>query len=183
LQAFNILLQIGAGTGLLFILRWFWWRINPWSEITAMVVSFLVAVYFQFVHTSLGLTEVSSHLQLLIGVAITTVAWVSVTFATSPSTDEKLFSFYNLVSPGGPGWREVLQRAERGGVELKGAGAAWEVPVEILCMLLGAFMVYGTLFSVGFLVYGNYTPGASLAVVALIAGVLLARFWKKLKAS
>ncbi len=183
LQAFNILLQIGAGTGLLFILRWFWWRINPWSEITAMVVSFLVAVYFQFVHTAVGLAEVSAHLQLLTGVAITTVAWVGVTLLTKPSDDEKLYSFYNLVSPGGPGWKRILDRARSKGVELKGAGAAWEVPVEILCMLLGAFMIYGTLFSVGFLLYGNSTPGASLAVVALIAGVLLARFWRKLKAS
>ena len=183
LQAFNILLQIGAGTGLLFILRWFWWRINPWSEITAMVVSFLVAVYFQFIHPTLDLAEVSSHMQLLFGVAITTVAWVSVTLLTQPSSNEKLFSFYNLVRPGGPGWREVLQRATRDGVKIEGAGAAWEVPIEILCMLLGAFMVYGTLFSVGFLVYGNLAPGAILALVAAVAAALLMKYWKKLKAT
>jgi Na+/proline symporter len=183
LQAFNILLQIGAGTGLLFILRWFWWRINPWSEITAMVVSFLVAVYFQFVHTATGLADVSSHLQLLIGVAITTVAWVAVTLTTRPSDDETLFSFYNLVRPGGPGWKRILKRADREGVELQGAGAAWEVPIEILCMVLGAFTIYGTLFSVGFTVYGNYQPAGLLAVVALLSGTLLTIYWKRLKAN
>ncbi len=183
LQAFNILLQIGAGTGLLFILRWFWWRINPWSEITAMVVSFLVAIYFQFVHLNLGLAEVSGHMQLLFGVAVTTVAWVSVTFVTSPSEDETLFSFCNLVRPGGPGWRDVVERASRRGIQIKGTGDAWEVPIEILCMVFGAFMIYGALFAVGFLIYGNTGPGLLLAAVATVAAGLLFRFWRKLKAT
>ncbi len=183
LQAFNILLQIGAGTGLLFILRWFWWRINPWSEITAMVVSFLVAIYFQFVHLNLGLAEVSGHMQLLFGVAVTTVAWVSVTFVTRPSEDETLFSFCNLVRPGGPGWRDVVERASRRGIQIKGTGDAWEVPIEILCMVFGAFMIYGALFAVGFLIYGNTGPGLLLAAVATVAAGLLFRFWRKLKAT
>lgn len=181
LQAFNILLQIGAGTGLIFILRWFWWRINPWSEITAMVVSFLIAVYFQFVHVSLGLPEVSGHLQLLAGVAITTVAWVAVTLVTKPSDAETLYSFYNLVRPGGPGWERVIQTASSDGVELKGLGAAWEVPIEILCMLFGAFTIYGALFSVGFVIYGNLGPGLILATVAILSGALVFRLWKKLR--
>ncbi len=183
LQAFNILLQIGAGTGLLFILRWFWWRINPWSEITAMVVSFLIAIYFQFVHLNLGLAEVSGHMQLLFGVAVTTVAWVSVTFVTRPSEDETLFSFCNLVRPGGPGWRDVVERASRRGIQIKGTGDAWEVPIEILCMVFGAFMIYGALFAVGFLIYGNTGPGLLLAAVATVAAGLLFRFWRKLKAT
>src|SRR5690606_19458920 len=97
LQAFNILLQIGAGTGLLFILRWFWWRINAISELTAMIVSFLVAVYLERIHPSLfpG-AALGSSTKLVIGVAITTVAWVSITFLTKPEDEGTLRSFYRL---------------------------------------------------------------------------------------
>ncbi|MEJ2202635.1 MAG: Na+:solute symporter [Gemmatimonadota bacterium] len=84
LQAFQILLQIGAGTGLVFLLRWFWWRINAWSELAAMVVSFVVAVYFQFFHPYTGLPLLQPHVQLVVGVAVTTVGWLLVTFATRP---------------------------------------------------------------------------------------------------
>ena len=85
LQAFQILLQIGAGTGLVFLLRWFWWRINAWSELSAMIISFLVALYFQFGHEALGFTEVDPSLQLVLGVLITTVGWLTVTFLTPPT--------------------------------------------------------------------------------------------------
>src|SRR5690606_21464549 len=85
LQAFQIFLQIGAGTGLIFILRWFWWRINAWSELSAMVISFLVAVYFQFIHQSLGFQPLHGSLNLLIGVGITTAGWLLVTFLTPPA--------------------------------------------------------------------------------------------------
>ena len=182
LQAFNILLQIGAGTGLLFILRWFWWRINPWSEITAMVVSFLVAVYFQFVHVPMGLPELHSGLQLVIGVAMTTLAWVGVTFVTQPSDSRTLLRFYNLVRPGGPGWRRVVAEGQQRGIEMAGAGQAWEVPLELLCMLFGTFMVYGALFSTGYLLYGNILPALLLGGVALGAALALFRLWRKLRA-
>ncbi len=93
LQAFHILLQIGAGTGLIFILRWFWWRINAFTEITGMVVSFLVALYLEVFHVKLGFQPIPSHINLVIGVAITTPAWLLVTFLTKPASDEKLRSF------------------------------------------------------------------------------------------
>ncbi len=182
LQAFNILLQIGAGTGLLFILRWFWWRINPWSEITAMVVSFFVAVYFQFIHTAAGFPAVPSGLQLVIGVGITTLAWVGVTFLTTPSDSQTLFRFYDIVRPGGPGWRRVTEEARHAGVQLAGVGQAWEVPLELLCMLFGTFMVYGALSSTGYLLYGNLGPGMLLAAVALLAAGVLFRLWRRLRA-
>ena len=180
LQAFNILLQIGAGTGLLFILRWFWWRINPWSEITAMVVSFLVALYFQLVHTALGLPEISTHLQLVLGVGITTVAWVGVTFLTGPSDMDRLRAFYRLVQPGGPGWRTVVDQARQDGEALDGEG--WDVPLGILCMVFGAFAIYGALFATGYLIYGNTGPGLFLAAVSVAGTALLIRYWGRLRA-
>lgn len=177
LQAFNIMLQIGAGTGLLFILRWFWWRINPWSEITAMVVSFVVALAFQFADTGL-----SSHLQLVTGVAITSACWIAVTFMTSPTQHETLVSFVRLVNPGGPGWRPVEQEAARRGDPIATAGRAWEVPTGILCMVFGCLMVYCTLFATGYILYGNMLAGLGLGVVAAAAAILLGKSWKRLRA-
>ena len=171
LQAFNILLQIGAGTGLLFIMRWFWWRINPWSEITAMGVSFVVALYFQLVHPHTGLPAISTHLMLIIGVGITTVAWIAVTFLTSPSDERTLISFCRLVRPGGPGWRAVEGRAvavSNGGDTAK--EGAWEVPAGILKMVLGCFAIYGALFATGFWIYGNVVPAVILTAVVAGSG-------------
>jgi len=107
-QAFQILLQIGAGTGLIFLLRWFWWRINAWSEIAGMVISFVIAVYFQFVHGALGLPPLAPTLQLVIGIAITTVGWLAVTFATPPTDRATLQTFYDRIRPMGPGWNGAV---------------------------------------------------------------------------
>lgn len=181
LQAFQILLQIGAGTGLLFIMRWFWWRINPFSEITAMVVSFSIAVYFQIIHAALGLPAVSQHIQLVTGVAITTAAWVLVTLVTSPSNETTLRKFYNLVSPGGPGWRRVIEKARKDNFAIKGRGEAWQVPLGIMCMFTGCVAIYAILFATGYWIYGNYTPAIVLSSIAVFAGTFLTRLWRRLQ--
>ena len=178
LQAFNIMLQVGAGTGLLFLLRWFWWRVNPYSEITAMVVSFLVAIVFQIVAPDL----LPSHLQLAVGVGITTVSWVLVTFLTPASDPKVLRNFYRIVQPGGPGWSKVVKDARADHEDLEATKGAWEVPLGILCMALGCIAVYGALFATGYIIYGNYVPAVVLIVAAAIASVLLIRFWRKLRA-
>lgn len=181
LQAFQILLQIGAGTGLLFILRWFWWRVNPYSELTAMVVSFLAAVYLQLIHPGTGLPEISVHGRLLLGVSITTVSWVSVTFITRPSDEKTLRSFYHLVKPGGPGWKKVVQAARAEGVLLEDAEKGWDVPAGILCMLLGSLMVYSALFAIGYWIYGKHTVGMLLTLISTGALIGLTRAWKRLR--
>jgi Na+/proline symporter len=99
LQAFQILLQIGAGTGLIFLLRWFWWRINAWSELSAMVISFLVVVYLQFVHQALGFEPLHPSLMLVLGVAITTAGWLSVTLVTPATDAATLQAFYDRIRP------------------------------------------------------------------------------------
>lgn len=176
LQAFDVLLQIGAGTGLLFILRWFWWRINAFSEITAMVVSFLVALYFAFVHERLELPKIEEHWQRVIGVVVTTVCWVAATYLTPPTSSSTLIEFVNRVHPGGPGWRRVIAEAEASGVNVSRAREQWDLPVAILCMVLGCFAVYGALFATGFWIYGNVVGCLVSGVVAIVAtvGVLLA---------
>ncbi len=176
LQAFNILLQIGAGTGLLFILRWFWWRINAWSELAAMVVSFGVAVAF-----FLWPSGLESWQELLIGVAVTTAGWLLVTFLTPPSTEATLRSFVRLTRPGGPGWRAVCERAAADGESLVDAAQPWSVPTGILCMLAGAAAIYSALFATGQLLYGNLGAAALLAAAALAASLVLRAQWRRLK--
>ena len=101
MQVFEILLSIGAGTGLIFILRWFWWRINAYTEISAMIISLLIALYFELVHQNLGFEPLPSHLKLVISIGVTTVAWVIITFATRPTQLETLVTFYNKITPMG----------------------------------------------------------------------------------
>lgn len=173
LEAFQILLQIGAGTGLLFIMRWFWWRINPYSEFTAMIVSFLIAIYFQFVHKKLELPEVSGAVQLIIGVGITTFSWIMVTLFTQPSDQKTLDKFVRLIRPGGPGWKKVIARMD--GYESGQKG--WSVPSGILCMVLGSVAVYSVLFASGNLIYGKYMLGFGLLGVSGFATLLVFKVW------
>jgi solute:Na+ symporter, SSS family len=180
LQAFQILLQIGAGTGLLFILRWFWWRINAFSELTAMTVSFLVAVWFEFAHAQLLPTVVlSSSARLVIGVALTTVAWVAVTFLTRPADAAVLERFCHLVRPGGPGWRRIERAAELRGVPVD--TRPWTVPQGILAMVAGCFAVYCALFAIGYAIYGRLALAMVLAVVSATASVVLVRAWARVR--
>ncbi|MGB0392481.1 MAG: sodium:solute symporter family protein, partial [Flavobacteriaceae bacterium] len=161
LQAFSILLQIGAGTGLLFILRWFWYRINVFSEITAMVVSFLLAIYMQVLHPLLGFTPLSTFNQLLIGVGVTTLAWIGVTLVTSPEEEATLIKFYEKIQPGGPGWKKVVAKMPVLNNSTQ-PEAAWDVPLGIVCMIMGTAAVYSLLFALGSLLYGDYTRMAWL---------------------
>ncbi len=154
LQAFQILLQIGAGTGLVFLLRWFWWRINAWSEVAAMVVSFLVAAYFQFVHARLGLSPLDPSLELVAGVAVTTLGWLVVTLLTPPTDADTLRTFYRRIRPFGQGWQRVL------GAEAVAVGPeAGGVARGFLGWFLGVAAVYGALFGFGFLLYRQIVAG------------------------
>ncbi|SHG10611.1 Na+/proline symporter [Fodinibius roseus] len=181
LGSFQILLQIGAGTGLLFILRWFWWRINAGSEIAAMVISFVIAVYFQFFHGYTGLPELTGWEQVVIGVAITTIGWISVTYMVRPTSQKTLLHFYEVARPGGPGWQRVLDIAEQAGREVQVyKDEAWRVPQGIFCMVLGSVAVYGALFATGYWIYGRWILAGFITVVAVAASVMLFKAWRKL---
>lgn len=180
LEAFQILLQIGAGTGLLFIMRWFWYRINAYSEVTAMTVSFILALYFKLIHVKLGFDPIANDIQLVLGVAITTVSWVVVTLLTSPSDKTTLNEFYKITQPGGPGWDKVVSDAKEDGIDLDTEKRAWNVPTGILCMLVGSVGIYGALFSTGYFIYGEYLEGFILFSVTILAFVLLRKLMKKL---
>ncbi len=179
LQAFQILLQIGAGTGLLFILRWFWWRINAWSEIVAMAVSFGVALWF---YVGPGRDAALADWQrLVLGVAITTAAWLTTSFVTRPTDETRLRSFVRLTRPGGPGWAAVARRAAADGEPLESeTGKPWAVPTGILAMLLGCAAVYSALFGTGAWIYGRTGLALGLTAAAIGAGGALVRVWRRL---
>jgi len=181
LQAFSILLQIGAGTGLLFILRWFWYRINIYSEISAMIISFLVALYLQIIHPMIGFEIISPENQLIIGVSITTFSWVVVTFMTQPEDKETLRSFYKKIQPGGFGWKKVVDQAAKDGVNIIGKKEAWDVPNGIICMILGSMFIYSILFSIGYFIYAKYSFAFLLLFVSVISLFFLQKAWRKLK--
>ncbi len=173
---FQIMLQVGAGTGLIFILRWFWWRINAYSEITAMAVSFPVAVYLRFIHVRLGFAPIDSDVQLVLTVLITTAAWVAVTLLTKPTPEATLRRFCKIIRPGGPGWRTFTEQLP----DAKPGETAWEVPQGILCMMLGCASIYSALFATGYWLYGRYGLAAFLTTVAVVSGAILARQWRAL---
>ena len=173
-NAFDLILSIGAGTGLLYLLRWFWWRISAWSEIAAMVSSFLVALGF-FVARKNGL-ELASHVSLLVTVGVTTVVWIATTLLAAPTDPATLDRFYMQVRPAGPGWRPV---AERLGV----MGSVDSLPQALLGWVLGCAFVYSGLFGTGSLLYGRMPQFVMWLVVFIVSGVGLARvlsgFWTR----
>ena len=173
MQAFQILLQIGAGTGLVFLLRWFWWRINTWSEISAMVISFVVAVYFAFFHTRLGFERWDPSAELVVGVTVTTVGWLVVTFLTPPVNTETLRDFHAKIRPLGHGWDAVVPRTDGARPDGSGdleSGSGGEFAAGLLSWFLGCVMVYAALFGTGFLLYGNVAGGIIGLIVAAGAG-------------
>jgi Na+/proline symporter len=189
LQLFDIILMFGAGTGLIFILRWFWWRINAWSEISAMFISGIVSLLFNL--TDLGSTLFGasdgtagmlpgwSKYPMVVG--ITTVVWLVVTFITPPESAETLRKFYRKTRPGGPGWRKVVDEAREDNDSLDEPGAPWTVPSGVLAMILGCVLVYSCMFATGNWIYGNYALAASLTGVTLVSAFLLKKVWDKIK--
>ncbi|MDX1332683.1 MAG: sodium:solute symporter family protein, partial [Robiginitalea sp.] len=192
LQLFDIILMFGAGTGLIFILRWFWWRINAWSEISAMFASGVISILFNFTDLGVFLFGGENSMGIMLDpilpawsrfplvVLITTVIWVAVTFATPPEKPETLRRFYRKIQPGGPGWRGVVAGARTAG-EPVDAGKKWTVPSGILAMLLGCVFVYSTMFATGNWIYGRYGLATGLTVVAVLSGWYLSRIWNKIK--
>jgi Na+/proline symporter len=179
-HAFDLILQIGAGTGLLFILRWFWWRINAYSELTAMIVSFLTACYFEFIHSAIGLPELMQWQKLIAVIIITTFSWIAVTLITRPSEENTLFNFCRLVRAGGPGWKTIYARAEKMGNPIEGTRTQWDVPYGILCMVIACTGVYAALFATGSWIYSNYIQAVLLTVVAILATIILFKLWTRM---
>jgi Na+/proline symporter len=173
--AWKFLLAIGAGTGLVLILRWYWWRINAWSEISSMLASFAIsAICFKTVPGRWfpdGDPRTDSAI-MLITVALSTVVWLTVTFVTAPEQDAVLESFYRRVRPGGPGWAKVSERIGFGRESIPGGALAWTN------WIAGIVAVYATLFGIGKVVFGELNAGVVLLVIAAVAFAWIARSFR-----
>jgi SSS family solute:Na+ symporter len=185
LQLFDIILMFGAGTGLIFILRWFWWRINAWTEISAMIASGVISILVTF--TPLGETLFGeagvfpAYAKFPFVVFSSTIIWLLVTFLTQPESKEVLYSFYKKTQPGGPGWKKVLDDAQEDKEELIQTSEAWSVPAGILAMLVGCVFIYSAMFTTGYFIYGETTKAFTLLATCVVSGIVLSRVWKRIK--
>ncbi len=161
-QAFTLLLMIGAGTGLIYILRWFWWRINAYTEIVAMISSLVIAAYFNFGNSALEEWE-----KIVFGAILTTLVWIVATFVTPPDDEKTLQNFVKKINPGGPGWSRYTASTTD----------TWILPKGILLMILGCIVVYSILIGVGQLIYGN-AMGYLLLGISIISAFGLKKLWK-----
>ena len=173
--AWKFLLALGSGTGLVLILRWYWWRINAWSEISAMISSFVVSlaaitlIKGRFPEGDLR----SDAWVMLITVAVSTVVWLGVTFATKPEPDIVLDAFYRRVRPGGPGWARVSERAGFGREGIPGGALAWTN------WIAGIVAVYSSLFGIGKIILGNLVQGFVMLAIAVVAFAWIARSFRE----
>jgi SSS family solute:Na+ symporter len=170
-KLFDFILLFGGGTGLIFILRWFWWRINAWSEISAMFASGILALFVNKID-ALTIEGVSYH--FLFVVICTTCIWLMVTFLTKPTEKGTLIHFYNKTRPGGPGWKRFKELDATSDFNVVRAG--------IIAMLLGCMMVYSILIGFGKILYQDYLTGCILVIVSALSAYGLFMIWKKMEA-
>jgi Na+/proline symporter len=163
---FDIILQVGAGTGLLYLLRWFWWRINAWCEVAAMVSSFGISIVLLVMKKQMHI-PISTHYALLVTVAVTTVCWLATAFIAPPTSRETLVRFYKKVRPFGPGWRKVRKEAGISDSEAAASGAE-NIPLALLGWSAGCAAIWSSLFTVGNVLYGRWAQ--AILLFAIFAG-------------
>ena len=176
-DTFDIILQVGAGTGLLYLIRWFWWRINAWCEVVAMVSSFLVSIGFLLIKKSGGQVPSTAN-SLLITIGVTTVCWVLAAYL-APQTDRKtLIEFYRKVRPAGPGWEPIREAAGISKAEAAQGGES--IPLALVGWVAGCITIWSSLFTVGNVLYGRTSAALLMGVVFVISGLVLLRVINKL---
>jgi Na+/proline symporter len=175
-DSFDIILQVGAGTGLLYLVRWFWWRVNAWCEVVAMVSSFLVSVALLVLRKA-GVV-VPTHYALMITVAVTTICWVTTAYLGPRTNRKTLLDFYKKVRPFGPGWKAV--RAEAGLTAADGRGTHESVPLALVGWSTGVAVIWSALFLVGNILYGRWNYAAVLFGIFVVSGVILIRVVNRL---
>jgi Na+/proline symporter len=180
-DTFDMILQVGAGTGLLYLVRWFWWRINAWSEVVAMMSSFGISVLLLFLRHH-HVVRFDTHVQLLITVALTTVCWLAAAFYGPETNRQTLIAFYRKVHPFGPGWRPIRIAAGISDAEAAEFARHENMPLALLGWTAGCAAIWSSLFSAGNFLCGRYGYGTALLAVFIVSGVALfgviRRLWK-----
>jgi len=166
-DAWKYMLTMTAGVGLVMILRWYWWRVSAWSEIAALAISALVGSGLYVFDVIPGDDPNATAKRLLITVAVTTVGWLAVTFATRPESDAVLLRFFERVRPNGFGWRRIAGQAS--------PGASDSLGIALIDWIAGMGLVFGTLFAIGKFVLADAAAGSAYAVLALVCGAVIAR--------
>lgn len=183
-QAFDILLLSGAGSGAIYLLRWFWWRINAWTEIVAMasatIMAFVLVLLVPDPWVETYLLDAAA-VKLLIAVSFTSLVWIATTYLTKPESMETLIRFYEQVQPGGPGWKKVIDAAEKQGILFSEEQKGWDLPQSLLSVALGTLGIYAALFSTGNFIYGKWAWGFGLMFISLTSSFLVIRLWRQLK--
>ena len=174
-QAFNLLLLLGSGTGLIYILRWFWWRISAMTEVVAMIASLVIAAFFTFSKLS---DVFQSWEKIVYSAVLTTAIWVGTTFLTAPTDEMTLIKFYQKIKPGGNGWEPIIKKARARGIILDKANV--QLPLQLLCFVVGTISVYAALFATGNWIYGNYTLAIGLTALAVLGSLFLMKSWGKI---
>ena len=178
LQLFDIILMFGAGTGSIFILRWFWWRINAWSEIAAMSSSGIISIaltnesLFNLIFNDDGFP---AYMKFPFIVLVTTSIWLIVTFITPADEKETLIKFYKKTKPGGPGWNKIKEH-----ITMSDEKEEWIVPRGIICMIIGCITIYSALFSTGYFIYGEISSAIIFLLVTIVSGLVLFKNAKKI---
>jgi hypothetical protein len=163
-----MVVNLGAGTGAVYLLRWYWWRINAWSEISAMTAAAVTSITLRFSSPFAASDPNLFGKNLLFTVAITTLVWLSATFLTEPEPDSKLLEFYRRVRPGVYGWKHIAVQA----AEISPSHDGW---YNLMDWVLGCLMVYLTLFGIGKLLLGSNGTGLLFLAIAAVAGYLI--YW------
>ena len=179
-DAFDIILQVGAGTGLLYLLRWYWWRINAWCEVVAMISSFVVSVGF-IVLGKEGILTMESAPKLILTVIITTICWVVAAYLAPQTDRQTLIDFYKKVHPAGPGWELIRREA---GVSKETAREHGDnIPMALLGWVSGCTMTWSALFTIGNFLYGRNDYGVALLAVFIVSSLTLLKVVSRLWAA
>jgi len=179
-EAFDIILQVGAGTGLLYLLRWYWWRINAWCEVVAMIGSFVISVGFIMLERQ-GVFTMESAPKLILTVIITTICWLLAAYF-GPQTDRKtLIDFYRKVHPAGPGWEKIRVEAGVSKEEVRIHGD--NIPRALLGWVAGCTVIWSSLFTIGNFLYGRTAYGFGLLAVFILSGLVLLKVVSRLWSS
>jgi len=178
-QAFNILLLLGAGTGAIYILRWFWWRINAYTEIIAMIASLVFAIYLTFIHDQLGIWALEAWQKTVLGALLTTITWIIATYLTPETDKSTLRGFYQKIKPSAFGWNKVIDDAKLDGVIIEKEEG--QFPLEFAGMVTGCVTVFSALFTTGFWLYGEFLKAIIFGAITIIGSYIIFRITRKLK--
>ncbi|MBX7174221.1 MAG: Na+:solute symporter [Pyrinomonadaceae bacterium] len=178
-DSFDIILQVGAGTGLLYLVRWYWWRVNAWCEVVAMISSFVISIIFLVLEKE-HIYSSSTAAKLLMTVIATTICWVLAAYLAPPTDKETLIDFYRKVHPAGPGWSSIRREA---GISEDQVTKADNIPLALLGWVSGCTMIWSALFTVGSFLYGRTTQTIILLIVFLLSSGVLIKIINKLWAN